>query len=355
MPIIYYPFFIFRDPKFYCNMESDVVDLEDIEDPEALANKNVRYIISANQLHSLSLAELNLPPGLCFGYWKLNTFNQRLTTPSDVVLSYYCPLFIGPFCTPLRRKSCLKLFATLTFWLSAAQIIMYMGLLSVSHNPLHNTAIDPKYLVKYGCLSGEMIRKHNEYWRCISLIIMHSSFGHLCINVFLQMAFVLGREAQWNPLRAYGSFILSTISGSFFALLFNPNAVSSGSSNGIFGVFGSFITLYFILFENLQWRHRIGALFFICLVVILLIFAGVQNGTDSAGHIGAFLFGIFFGALIFINRIRKRNQKVIALIFGIMFTLVTLLLPIIFWLLEIDISKILEFFKKIIKRLDNTK
>lgn len=327
----------------------NVVDLEDVSDPETPPNKNVRYVISANQLYSISLAELNLPPGLCAGYWKLNTFNQRLTTPSDVVLAFYCPLFIGPCCTPLRRKGWLRLFLTLTFWVMLLQVIIFFALLSVSHNPLHNTTINPSILSTYGCLSSSIVRKTRQYWRCLSPILLHGSFGHLCINVFLECAFVLGREAQWNALRTYGSFILSNIAGAFMTLVFSPQTCYIGSSNGIFGVFGSFISLYFIMFETLQWRHRIGALFMISLLVIFLIFAGVQPETDSYGHIGSFLFGLVFGVIIFVNRIKKRNHRVIALILGSIFSIILLLGPMALWVFEWSPNVIAEFFKKLFR------
>ena len=326
-----------KETKKKMSDDDSVVDLEATEDVENNSNniRSVRYIVSANQLHSITLNDLNLPPELCEGFFGINTYNQRLTTPSDTLLASYCPLLIGPCCTPLRRHDVCRMLKTFTFWLIICQVAVYIFCLSQTKNPFHNTIIDTNILIEYGCISPQHIKEKYQYWRCLSTILLHGSFSHVSINVFIEFFFVLGREANWNSLRLIGVYLLSSFCGAFFTLDLSPGFCSTGASCGIFGVFGSFIALYFILFENLQWRYRIGTLFMVTIILLFLIVAGSQEGIDFNGHLGGFLFGLFMGLALFAYKCPTHKKRVIVTLLGIIVCIILMFGPLILFIFDI--------------------
>ena len=315
--------------------EVEVESVEDVENPQD-QNRNIRYIVSANQLHSITLNDLNLPPELCQGFFGINTYNQRLTTPSDTLLASYCPLLIGPCCTPLRRHDVCRMLKSFTFWLIIVQVASFIFLLIKTKNPFHDTVIDPELLIKFGCLSPPHIKQKYQYWRCITTILVHRSFQTIAINVFLEFFFVMGRESSWNIFRLVGSYLLSNICGCFFTLELSPTFCSAGASCGIFGVFGSFIALYFIIFEKLPWRHRIGTLFMVAVILLFLIVSSSQKGIDFYGHIGGFIFGLAFGLVLFAYKCPTQKKKIATTLIGAIICIVAMVGPLLLFLLNIS-------------------
>jgi membrane associated rhomboid family serine protease len=299
----------------------------------------VRYIVNGDQIPSLSPADLNLPLEICDGFWSLNTHNQRLSTPSDTLLMSYCPQLIGPCCTPVRCRDYLRLLKSFTVWLMAAQITVFGIALSKSRCPLPSLEIDRPVLLQLGALSLHHLKDRREYWRLFTGIFLHGNIAHLFVNVAIELIFVLSREASWNTLRLIVVFFGSEISGNFLTFCLDPEMTAVGSGNGIFGVYGGFIALYGILFEGLQWKHRIAVLFMLFLNGILLIFTTNDKHNNNWGHASGMACGFCVGLALFAHRAEGRKRKSCAYIFGGVLSLVLLLGPILYFLLILEVDE----------------
>lgn len=302
-------------------------------------NENTRFIVSSDQLVSLSQADLNLPLEVCQGFWTVNTYNQRLITPSDRLFISYFPLLIGPCCTPIRLRDFLRIFKMFTFWLILGQIAYYLYLIMITNTPTDIFTVDRYILEEYGILHPSRIKYKHEYWRIFSAILIHNCAQQLVINFFLEMIFVLPREACWKTYRLVPIFILSSICGNFTNLCFKPNGKSTGPASAIFGVFGAFVSSYLVVVRKLSWKHCIGVLVMICFIIALLIVAGTQEASENIGLAGGFIYGIFIGLAIFSKNSDDKKRTTACLIIGIVGSVVLIVFPIICFLFEIRVKK----------------
>lgn len=305
----------------------------DVEETAPNSNFNeIRFIVCSNQLDSLSNASLNLPPDICDSYWKTNTENQKMITPSDTMLNSCCPLLIGPCCSPLRRKEYLYLFKSFVFWLIISQIVMFVILERNNFTPLNiNFKVEQSILIKYGGIKYNKLKDEKEYWRILTGMFLHESFSHLISNVLIEVLFLLSREKSWNILRFLILFIIPTIPGDFLIISKNKEHVSIGAGCGTFSAAGAFITLYILSFQNMIWRHRIGMLFYILFLILLLIVSITQTIDDSYGLVLSFLFGLFLGVICFSEKTKELKNRFIYIGISSVVCLGLFFIPIIFF------------------------
>jgi rhomboid protease GluP len=292
---------------------------------------SIRYIVNGDQLPSISASDLNLPPEICDGFWSLNTHNQRLSTPSDTLLMSYCPHMIGPCCTPVRRQDYLRLLRSLTFWICLTQTVLYIVALTETKLPILSLNIDRNILIRYGAITPSSLQQTHQYWRLLSNFFINGSLSQLFVNVGIQLIFVMSREASWNLLRLGSIFFSSGICGTFFSLSFSPELLAVGSSGGIFGVFGAFCSMYGILFESLQWKHRIAVLFLLFLNALLLIFTTTQTYSGNWGHAGALAFGVALGLVIFASRSAQSTTRFGLYLAGGVISFLLMLVPVVYF------------------------
>ena len=298
----------------------------------------IRYIVNGDQLKSMGQSELNLPPDVCDGFWSLNTHNQRLQTPSDALLSSYCPQMIGPCCTPIRRKDICRLFTSFTFWLMIAQIVVFILTLLETRSPLEKATIDNPVLLKYGAVDAYRIKIRHEYWRLLTTLGVHSTIAHVIVNIMIEFIFMLSRESSWTVVRLVSVFLLSSFASSFWNMVGSPQVISAGPTGAIFGVFGAFVASYLISFEVLEWRHRIATLFLICVIVVMLIFAGNERPDDGLGYLAGLVFGVGFGFILFAHKNSKRKSRAILYIIGASVSFVVLIPPVGYFLLKTNVT-----------------
>jgi rhomboid protease GluP len=340
-PYIMFELFILSPIDFHYPQTCDIKSLMDVETQSEVDIRSVRYIVSADQLLSLGQADLNLPLVISRGFWSLNTHNRRLSTPSDTMMMAYCPQLIGPCCSPVRRRDYLRLLGTFTFWLVLTQFVMCGIMLWETKSPITNATVDESVLMRYGAISPRNIKLDHQYWRLLIGIFLHKSIIHLLMDVIIELFFMLGRESSWNIIRLLAAFVLSNLTGSFFSLAFSdsPTASHLGANNGLFGIFGAFVTLYAISFEKLEWKHRVSVLFFMIVNVVLLIFATAEhvNKTGAPGQAGGLGFGVFFGLLLFANRSDSSRIRILGTLIGSLMCSILLVVPCAYFFSKTDV------------------
>ena len=101
-------------------------------------------------------------------------------------------------------------------------------------------------------------------------------------------------------------YFVSLLSGSFGALLFEPNALTVGASTACFGVLGALIVVAYYRGISI-WQSGLGITLLINIVFSLSI-----SGISIGGHLGGVVGGAICGWLI-VQLGEKRRQPALAI------------------------------------------
>lgn len=141
---------------------------------------------------------------------------------------------------------------------------------------------------------------HGEYWRLITLTLVHGGLLHLLMNMYALWIVGPLSEALYGRATYLAIYLLSAVGGSVASYLVFPNA-SVGASGAIFGLFGLIFTSTY--FHKPLMRAQARALtsqIGILIVLNLVIGFGIASFApiDNAGHIGGLLVGGALGFLL---------------------------------------------------------
>lgn len=135
--------------------------------------------------------------------------------------------------------------------------------------------------------------ENGEYYRLITVALLHGGLWHLAFNLFALHALGTPLENYFGRKKYAIILLVSLLSGSTLSVLFNPAYVYSiGASGMIFGLFGALA----LIGERagIEWRS--------ILVIIGLNFAigFALGGVDWRGHLGGLIGGTL--ATLVLNR-----------------------------------------------------
>lgn len=136
----------------------------------------------------------------------------------------------------------------------------------------------------------------NEYWRLLTVALVHGSIIHLMFNMYA--LWIIGPivEALYGPWRFIGIYLICILAGSAasFATSANP---AVGASGGVFGLFGVLLIADRVHKPALTRNARNLTLQIGMLIGINLLI-GLTPGIDNAAHIGGLLAGAALGFLV---------------------------------------------------------
>lgn len=138
-----------------------------------------------------------------------------------------------------------------------------------------------------------------EYWRLISSLFIHFSFGHLFFNMYALAYIGLMTENKAGSLKFLATYVLSGIVGSAVSLVYHPVGIMAGASGAIMGMFGLFLALLLNGFYEKSARNALAIS--TLLVITLMLLNGIFGRTDNAAHIGGLVSGFVIG-LVFTFR-----------------------------------------------------
>ncbi len=138
---------------------------------------------------------------------------------------------------------------------------------------------------------------HGEYWRLLSVTLVHASLIHLGFNMYA--LYIVGplAEALYGRVMYIGIYVAAGLAGSIGSYLFFATP-SVGASGAIFGLFGLLFTATYVHKPALarQARALTGQ---IGLLIVINLFLGFSmGGIDNAAHIGGLLAGGWLGVII---------------------------------------------------------
>jgi len=159
-------------------------------------------------------------------------------------------------------------------------------------------------LTKLGALVPEKVINDGEYYRLLTMTILHGGIIHFLANsLFL---FYIG--SFFEKLMGRPKYILVyVVSGLGSSLLITwlgvPDNVTIGASGALFGVLGSLLVLTYI---KKEWFHPAFISSVRSITIINLVFTFVIPNISIFGHLGGFLTG---GILIYFITPNKPKIK----------------------------------------------
>jgi membrane associated rhomboid family serine protease len=136
-----------------------------------------------------------------------------------------------------------------------------------------------------------------EYWRLLSVALVHGSLIHLGFNMYA--LWIIGPivEALYGPARFLGIYLVCAAAGSAasFATSANP---AVGASGAVFGLFGALLVADRVHKPALTRNARNLTLQIGMLIGINLVIGFSIPGIDNAAHIGGLLAGAALGFLL---------------------------------------------------------
>ena len=128
-----------------------------------------------------------------------------------------------------------------------------------------------------------------EWWRLLTAAFLHGNLLHIGLNMFVIWMIGSPIEEAIGRGRFLALYLISGLSGSAGALIFDPNAITVGASGAIFGILGAALILEW------QKNYVLGGSALSFLVVNLIFTFAIPN-ISIGGHLGG-LAGGALGAL----------------------------------------------------------
>jgi membrane associated rhomboid family serine protease len=137
----------------------------------------------------------------------------------------------------------------------------------------------------------------NEYWRLLTVALVHGSLIHLLFNMYA--LFIIGPivEALYGPYRYMFIYLVCILAGSAASYATSANP-AVGASGGVFGLFGALLVADRVHKPALTRNARNLTAQIGILIGINLVIGFAVPGIDNAAHIGGLLAGAAMGFLV---------------------------------------------------------
>jgi membrane associated rhomboid family serine protease len=145
--------------------------------------------------------------------------------------------------------------------------------------------------------------QHGEYWRLLSVTLVHASLIHLGLNMYALWIVGPLAEALYGRNVYVAIYLLAGLGGSIGSYLFIQEP-SVGASGAIFGLFGLiFTSTYFHKPALARQARAITSQIGILIVINLVIGFGIGSfgglgEIDNAAHVGGLLVGGWLGFVL---------------------------------------------------------
>ncbi len=150
-----------------------------------------------------------------------------------------------------------------------------------------------------GVLDVNALFARGEWYRLFTSIFLHSGMGHLVSNMLVLFFAGAEVEKKSSTLSFIIMYILTGLGGNLLSVLMSVRQqemhVSLGASGAVFGMLGVLAVFTFADRKDLQK----GALMRLFAGIGISLYSGsVTPGVDQMAHVGGFVSGILYGALL---------------------------------------------------------
>jgi membrane associated rhomboid family serine protease len=178
-------------------------------------------------------------------------------------------------------------------------------------------------LCRLGALNAAAIAESGQYWRLLTVMVLHGGLIHWAFNSWALWAFGPTLENLLGRARFLALYVGTGLVGAAASFAFNQTTLGVGASGAIFGLLGALVAYFFR-------RRKVGGsvpLQSLLLVLFLnLLIASRSTSIDNMAHIGGFLAGLLAMGLFDAAGARNRSLQLTALavpyLIGIVLTVV---------------------------------
>jgi membrane associated rhomboid family serine protease len=143
-------------------------------------------------------------------------------------------------------------------------------------------------LCRLGALNAAAIAESGQWWRLLTVMVLHGGLLHWAFNSWALWAFGPTLESLLGRARFVALYVGTGLVGAGASFAFNQTTLGVGASGAIFGLLGALVAYFFR-------RRRVGGsapLQSLLLVLLLNLFIASRNPSiDNLAHIGGFLAG----------------------------------------------------------------
>lgn len=145
---------------------------------------------------------------------------------------------------------------------------------------------------------------HNgQFWRLLTCSVGHMSYPHFFLNIVFILLFSWPLERALGKVKFVLCYLFTSIFTTIFIHIFSNIDYVAGSSGFGYGLLGMYFYL-FLKFRN-QFYKR-DRQFIFMFVAIGFTMTLLIPSVSFSGHLGGFIGGIIFAALVF-----KKEQQVL--------------------------------------------
>ncbi|RYD58415.1 MAG: rhomboid family intramembrane serine protease [Sphingobacteriales bacterium] len=134
-----------------------------------------------------------------------------------------------------------------------------------------------------------------EWWRLFTSCFLHFGVVHLLMNMYALVYAGLILEPQLGSKRVAVAYLLTGVVASLTSVWWHSWVVAAGASGAVFGLYG--VVLALVTSGYMGQKLRKPMLMSIGFFVLYNLASGMNDGIDSAAHIGGLLSGIVIGYL----------------------------------------------------------
>lgn len=155
-----------------------------------------------------------------------------------------------------------------------------------------------------------LLISEGEYWRLLTPIFLHISFGHLLFNMFSLYIFGPELEQLAGKARFLTIYMLAGLVGNVSTYLIHDwDYRSVGASGAIYGIFGAFAALVYYTRNFMPQLKQI----IIPIIVIGVVMTFLQPQINITAHIAGLVTGFILGMVYFhpkhIAAWKKKQRK----------------------------------------------
>ena len=150
-------------------------------------------------------------------------------------------------------------------------------------------------LCRLGALNGPAIAHDGQYWRLLTVMVLHAGIIHWAFNSYALYLFGPMLESLLGRLRYLALYVGSGLAGAGASLAFSHTQLGVGASGAIFGLLGA-LTAFFYRRRDMGGRAPLQNLL---IILAFNVFIGARAANvDNFAHGGGFLAGLAAMALL---------------------------------------------------------
>jgi len=165
----------------------------------------------------------------------------------------------------------------------------------------------PTTLLHFGAKFTPTLLLHNQHWRLIASILLHSGAIHCIFSLVIGFMYSYQFEKEHGWWRVASCWLVSGLFGQLFSSLLSPNMVSVGGSAAVCGLVSGWVGDWLHSWHRIDNHWSYASRHFFCMCIVFT--AGVFPYNDNYAALGACAAGVACGLIAYAPVHRKADVR----------------------------------------------